>query len=281
MNPIQIVTDSMIDLPKDMIEAHNIVVVPLTIIFDDKEYRDGIDLTNIQFYEKLSQAKELPKTSQVTPNAFMEVFKKSLEEGKDILCINGSSKASGTHQSAVLAKNSLDSERIHVFDTMGLSLGGGMYVYEAIKMMADGKNLEEIMKGLHDMKLKVDHIFTVDTLEYLKKGGRLNPMKATIATMLNIKPILTVEEGLVESLDKVRGSKKVIGKMIELAKARGKNFEGKTVGISHAISLEALEMLREHVKKELNPKEIVVSEIGCTIGTHAGPGTLALFYVKE
>lgn len=281
MNPIQIVTDSMIDLPKDMIEAHNIVVVPLTIIFDDKEYRDGIDLTNIQFYEKLSQAKELPKTSQVTPNAFMEVFKKSLEEGKDILCINGSSKASGTHQSAVLAKNSLDSERIHVFDTMGLSLGGGMYVYEAIKMMADGKNLEEIMKGLHDMKLKVDHIFTVDTLEYLKKGGRLNPMKATIATMLNIKPILTVEEGLVESLDKVRGSKKVIGKMIELAKARGENFEGKTVGISHAISLEALEMLREHVKKELNPKEIVVSEIGCTIGTHAGPGTLALFYVKE
>lgn len=281
MNPIQIVTDSMIDLPKDMIEAHNIVVVPLTIIFEDKEYRDGIDLTNIQFYEKLSQAKELPKTSQVTPNTFMEVFKKSLEEGKDILCINGSSKASGTHQSAILAKNSLDTERIHVFDTMALSLGGGMYVYEAIKMMADGKNVEEIMEGLQDMKLKVDHIFTVDTLEYLKKGGRLNPMKATIATMLNIKPILTVEDGLVESLDKVRGSKKVIGKMIELAKSRGENFEDKTVGISHAISLEALEMLKEHVEKELNPKEIIVSEIGCTIGTHAGPGTLALFYVKE
>jgi DegV family protein with EDD domain len=279
MNKIQIITDSMIDLPQDIVEKHNIIVVPLTIIFGDKEYRDGVDLTNSQFYEKLAQSEELPKTSQISPNTFIDVFNEALGQGKDILCINGSSRASGTHQSAVLAKNSLESDKIEVFDTMGLSFGGGLFVYEAAKMVEEGKNLNEIINKLNEMKLNVDHIFTVDTLEYLKKGGRLNPMKATIATMLNIKPILTVEDGLVEPLDKVRGSKKVVGKMIELAKKRGLSFEDKVVGISHANSPETLEVLKEQVIKELNPKELLVSEIGCTIGTHAGPGTLAIFYI--
>ncbi|QUH21361.1 DegV family protein [Alkaliphilus sp. B6464] len=281
MSKIQIITDSMIDVPKDIVEKHNIIVMPLTIIFGDKEYRDGVDLTNAQFYEKLSQSEELPKTSQISPNTFMQIFEKVLGEGKEVLCINGSSRASGTHQSAIIAKNSLESDKIQVFDTMGLSFGGGMFVYEAAEMAKDGKSLKEIMDRLNEIKLKVDHIFTVDTLEYLKKGGRLNPMKATIATMLNIKPILTVAEGLVEPLDKVRGSKKVVGKMIELAKQRGNNFENKVVGISHAICPEAIAVLKEQVLNELNPKEVIVTEIGCTIGTHAGPGTLAIFYIVE
>ncbi len=281
MSKIQIITDSMVDLPKDIIEKYNIVVVPLTIIFEDKEYTDGVDLTNKQFYEKLSQAKNLPKTSQVSPNTFMEVFKKSLDDDKEVLCINGSSNASGTYQSAVIAKNSLENDDIEVFDTMGLSFGAGIFVYKAVNMAQEGKSLKEIVNKLNDMKSNVDHIFTVDTLENLKKGGRLNPMKATIATMLNIKPILTVVDGLVEPLDKVRGSKKVVSKMIELAKQRGGNFENKIIGISHANSPDTLSILKESVINELNPKEVLVTEIGCTIGTHAGPGTLAIFYITK
>lgn len=278
MGNIQIVIDSMVDMPKDFIEKHNIIVVPLTIIFGNEEYRDGIDLTNVQFYEKLTQVDDLPKTSQISPNTFMEIFKESLDQGKEILCINGSSKASGTHQSAIIAKDSIGSDKIEVFDTMALSFGAGIFAYQAAKMVEEGKTLKEIIQDLNSIKMKVDHIFTVDTLEYLKKGGRLNPMKATVATMLNIKPILTVEDGLVESLDKVRGSKKVIGKMIELAKERGKTFENKVIGISHANCIDILELLKEQVIKDLKPREIVVTEIGCTIGTHAGPGTLAMFY---
>lgn len=279
MNNIQIITDSMADMPKDIVDKYNIIVMPLTIIFGDEEYRDGIDLTNIQFFEKLSQSKDLPKTSQVSPNKFIEVFEKALNQGKDVLCINGSSKASGTFQSAVIAKSSLGNDKIEVFDTMALSLGAGIFVYEAAKMAMEGKNLKEIVEYLGTIKGHVDHIFTVDTLEYLKKGGRLNPMKATIATMLNIKPILTVEDGLVEPLDKVRGSKKVIGKMIELARERGKTFENKVIGISHASSEETVNLLKKQITEELKPKEIIIKEIGCTIGTHAGPGTLAIFYV--
>ena len=278
MSNIQIITDSMVDMPKDILDKYDIIVMPLTIIFGDEEYRDGVDLTNAQFYEKLSQSKELPKTAQITPSAFIEIFEKVMGEGKEILCITGSSKASGAFQSAVVAKDSLESDKIEVFDTMALSSGAGIFVYEAAKMAAEGKDLKEIVERLNAMKGQVDNIFTVDTLEYLKKGGRLDPMKATIAMMLNIKPILTVVDGLVEPLDNGRGGKKVIGKKIERAKVRGKTFEDKVVGISHAGSEDMLNLLKEQVIEDLKPKEIMITEIGCTIGTHAGPGTLAMFY---
>lgn len=281
MRSIQIITDSMTDMPKELIEAYDIEVIPLTVHFGESEYRDGVDLSHEEFYGKLVDAAELPKTSQVTPYTFEEAFKKHLDMGKDVLCINGSSRASGTHQSALVAKNQLENNHIHVFDTMGLCFGAGFFVYEAAKLAKEGKSCEEIITVLEGMLGKVDHIFTVDTMEYLKRGGRLNPMKAIIGGLLNLKPILTVNEGLVEPLDKVRGSKKVIGKMIELAKERGGDFSQKSLAIAHAINPEQAALLKERIIEELNPKEIIVTEIGCTIGTHAGPGTLSIFYQKK
>ncbi|KUO50281.1 MAG: fatty acid-binding protein DegV [Desulfitibacter sp. BRH_c19] len=280
MSKIQVITDSLTDIPKDIIDKYDIKIVPLKIHFGEEEYIDGVDLSYPDFYKKLTQIKELPKTSQVTPPAFVEVFQKALDEGKEILCINGSSRASGTHQSAVLAKAELSNAQIDVVDTMGLSFGGGLVVYEAAKMAEAGIKRQEIVQKIEELKPKVDHLFTVDTLENLKKGGRLKPMKATIANILNIKPILTVVDGLVEPLDKVRGSKKVIQKMIDLAKERGGNFADKTLALAHANSPDKVELFRQEVIKQLNPKEMIITEIGCTIGTHAGPGTLAIFYFR-
>jgi DegV family protein with EDD domain len=281
MSNIQIITDSMTDVPKALAEKYSIIVLPLTIHFENEEYRDGVDLSYQEFYNRLSVVKELPKTSQIPPGVFKEVFEKLLSEGKEIICINGSSRASGTHQSAIIAKQDLESELIDVVDTLGLSMGAGLAVIEAAKMVKEGIDRRTIVERLIACQDKVEHIFTVDTLEFLKKGGRINPMKALIGGMLNVKPILTVREGLVESLDKVRGSKKVIHKMVELAKERGGDFSGKTVAIAHANSPENLIQLREAVMSELRPKEIIETDVGCTIGTHAGPGTLALFYFKE
>jgi len=280
LSKIQVITDSLTDIPKDIIDKYDIKIVPLKIHFGEEEYIDGVDLSYPDFYKKLTQIKELPKTSQVTPPAFVEVFQKALDEGKEILCINGSSRASGTHQSAVLAKAELSNAQIDVVDTMGLSFGGGLVVYEAAKMAEAGIKRQEIVQKIEELKPKVDHLFTVDTLENLKKGGRLKPMKATIANILNIKPILTVVDGLVEPLDKVRGSKKVIQKMIDLAKERGGNFADKTLALAHANSPDKVELFRQEVIKQLNPKEMIITEIGCTIGTHAGPGTLAIFYFR-
>jgi len=277
---IQIVTDSMTDVPRYLVEKYNIIVVPLTIHFDEGEYRDGVDLSYEDFYNKLTKSQELPKTSQVSPSTFLKVFQGALKQGKEVICINGSSRASGTYQGAMMAKNELESDNIHVFDTMALSFGGGFFVYEAAKMAREGRSRKEIMKVLERMKFKVDHIFTVDTLEYLKKGGRLNPMKAAIATVLNVKPVLTVEEGLVEPLDKIRGSKKVIGKMIDLAKERGGDFSNKVIAIAHANNFQRATELKEIIIESVSPKEIIITEIGCTVGTHAGPGTLALFYYR-
>ena len=281
MSNIQIITDSMTDVPKALAEKYSIQVLPLTIHFGDEEYRDGVDLSYEAFYNKLSEVKELPKTSQIPPQVFKEAFEKALAEGKEIICINGSSRASGTHQSAMIAKQDLESDLIDVLDTLGLSIGAGLVVIEAAKMAAEGIGREVIVNRVKSLQENVEHIFTVDTLEFLKKGGRINPMKALVGGMLNLKPILTVKEGLVESLDKVRGSKKVIGKMVELAKDKGGDLTNKTVAIAHANSPENLAALRQEVKQVLNPKEIIETDIGCTIGTHAGPGTLALFYFKE
>lgn len=278
MGKVQIITDSMTDVPKHISEKYDIIVVPLTVRFGEDEYRDGVDLTYEEFYGKLSGVSELPKTSQVTPATFVEVFKKALEEGKEVICINGSSRASGTHQSALIAKNELENDLIDVVDTLGLSIGAGLTVYQAAKMASEGMSRKEIVQHIMNTKEKVDHIFTVDTMDYLKMGGRLNPLKATIATLLNVKPILTVVDGLVEPLDKVRGSKKVMGKMIEIAKERAANFD--IVAIAHANAPEAAESFKERIQNELNSKEIIVAEIGCTIGTHCGPGTLAIFYYK-
>lgn len=275
---VQIVTDSMTDIPQSMVEAYGIEVVPLTIHFGDEEYQDGVTLSKAEFYEKLKHVKELPKTSQVTPYAFEQVFRKHLSEGKTVLCINASSRASGTHQSALLAKQSLEGEPITVFDTMSLCFGAGLFVYEAAEMAQRGCGVEEIVQHLQSMVGKVDHVFTVDTMEYLKMGGRLNPMKAMIGELLHVKPILTVKDGLVEPLDKIRGNKRVFSKMIELAKERGGSFKNKSVTIAHAADLEKALLLKERVEEELKPKEILMVEIGCTIGSHAGPGTLALFY---
>ena len=281
MNNIQIITDSMTDVPKDIAEKYNIVILPLTIHFGDEEYRDGVDLSYEEFYKKLTEVKELPKTSQIPPHVFKGAFEKALLEGKEVICINGSSRASGTHQSAMIAKQDLENELIDVIDTLGLSIGAGLLVIEAARLAEMGTDRRTIVDKLLSYHEKVEHIFTVDTLEFLKKGGRINPMRALIGGMLNVKPILTVKEGLVESLDKVRGSKKIIGKMVELAKDRGGEFADKTIAIAHANSPENLVLLKEEIMKELNPKEIIETDIGCTIGTHAGPGTLALFYFKE
>ena len=279
---IQIITDSITDVPQDIRDKYQIKVIPLKVNFGEEEYRDGIDLTYSEFYKKLSEVKELPKTSQITPPEFLEAFKQGLAEGKEVLCINGSSKASGTHQSAVIAKSELNDEKVEVFDTMNLCFGGGIFVYEAAKMAEVGATMEEILERLNSLRPKADAIFTVDTLEYLKKGGRLKPMKAMIANILNIRPILTIVGGLVETLDKARGSKKITHKVMELAKERGGDFSDKTIGLAIAAPTpERIEALKQEIMDKLNPKEIVVTEIGCTVGTHAGPGAWGLFYYKD
>lgn len=280
MKPIKIMTDSLSDIPKEFVAKYDISVLPLTIRFGDEEYKDGIDLNSEEFFDKLKKCEQLPTTSQVPPSEFMREMKKAVDNGFEVIVINGSSGVSGTHQSAMMAKNELDTEDITVIDTLALSYTCGLIVVEAAKMAKEGRGKEEILKKIEDMKRKVGHIFSVETLEYLKKGGRLSATKAAIGTVLNVKPMLTIKDGKVEPLDKVRGNKKIIPKMIELAKEMGLKQGSQYVCIAHGANLEGLEKLKEEMVKVFAPKELVVTEIGCTIGTYTGPGLLAILFIK-
>lgn len=280
MAKIKIVADSLSDVPKRLEEELDIEILPLTVIFPEGEYKDGKNLSPQEFYDKLKASTELPRTSQITPMVFEEAFERILKDYDEILYIGGSSRASGTYQSSTIAKANFPDAKIETFDSMALSFGIGMMVVEAAKMAKNGKTMEEILQFLKEDKDNVDYIFTVDTLEYLQKGGRISSTKAAIGTLLNIKPVLTVKDGLVEAVDQVRGKKKIIEKMISIAKENGSDLQNQIMAIAHASNPELAEKLREEVTAQLNPKEIIMTEMGPSIGTHAGPGTVALFFRK-
>lgn len=280
MKPIKIMTTSLADIPKEIAKEYDILVLPLTVRFEDKEFKDGVDLSSKEFFRKLNESEKLPKTSQVTPNIFLREMKDALDQGYEVIVINGSSAVSGTHQSAENAKEELDTDDITVVDTLALSYSCGMIVVEAAKMAKEGKSKKAILDRVYDMKNKVDHIFSVETLEYLKKGGRLSSTKATIGKILNIKPILTIEDGKVEMIDKVRGSKRIIPKMIDLVQKRGIKKGAEYICIAHGDNTCGLDKLKEAVIEAFEPKRIITAEIGCTIGTYTGPGILAILYVR-
>lgn len=281
MNRTKLITDSLSDIPKALATEYNISVMPLTIRFGTEEYRDGIDLSPEQFYKKLEEYDEIPQTSQVTPIQFKKAIEEALDEGYDnIIIINGSGGVSGTHQSALIAKEEVAKENIYVFDSRALAYGCGMIVVEAAKMALDSKPLDEILQKIQQMINGAQQIFSVDTLKYLHKNGRLSTGKMALGTLLNVKPILAIIDGKVEPIDKVRGNKKLNKGLIEICKEKGLK-KGVKIGLGHASNPETLSQLKEVIEKEINPSEIVVTDVGCTIGTHTGAGVLAIYFIAE
>ena len=273
MNNIKIVCDSLSDIPKELVEQYDIHVVPLSVLFDDKEYIDGVDITKEDFYRMLRESDKLPKTSQVTYMSFKNTFDKYIEEGKTVLYIGGSSEASGTYQSAVMAKNDIE-ETVYTFDSLNLSIGAGCMVISAAKMAKEGKTVEEIVNHLENIKNDNTVLFTVDTLEYLQKGGRVSLAKATIG---NIKPILGIEDGGVKSISQGRGKKQVISKIIELIKEQhGEDLSNKRVIVGFGDSQADFEMLNKKIKEELKLDEVYVVNIGSCITAHSGPSILGI-----
>ena len=224
MSKIKIICDSLCDLDKSIVEQNDIEMIPLTVIIGEKEYRDGIDISKDDFYKMLRNENVYPKTSQVTYGQFREVFKKYNEEDTSILYIAASSAATGTCQSAIMAKNDMSGD-IRVFDSQQVCYGIARYVIEAIKLRDEGKTIDEILEALEAMKEKVFVMFCTDTLEYLQKGGRISSTKAAIGNILNIKPILYVKDGLVSQLSQVRGKRNLVSKMVELTKDECEVFQ--------------------------------------------------------
>ncbi|HWR60450.1 MAG TPA: DegV family protein [Clostridia bacterium] len=275
---IRIITDSMCDVPKEYVERYGIRVMPLTVYFGDQSYKDGIDLTLEQFMAKLEKAEELPTTSQVPPVEFIEAYREELASGNSIISIHGSSQLSGTHNSAMLAKEQLGGADIHVVDTMGITMGAGMLVIKAARLAGEGMAPEEIAREIEASRERLKHMIIVDTLKYLHKGGRLSLSAAVVGSILNIKPILTMKEGKLELFDKARGMKKAIAVVLDTIKENGWTLNGKIIGINHIVDLEHMRLLEEELKREYDIKEIIRGEVGSVVATHGGPGAVALYF---
>lgn len=278
---IHIVTDSTSDLTPALLEQLGVTVhvVPLTVHFGEEEYRDGVDLDAGSFYAKLTAGGEMPRTSQPSPAAFIEVYQSIARPGDVILSYHISSRLSGTHQSAMLAARQVEECRVEVIDTRSASLGLGLIAATAARDAQEGREVEEILARSRELIGAARILFVVDTLEFLEKNGRIGKAQALIGGLLSVKPILTLEDGVVTPVEKVRGKAKAIARLIERAvEGAGKVTMG---GVVHAAAAEEAESLRSELERRLDVERLYAAELGPTVGTHTGPGTLGVVLFVE
>ncbi|HHY09930.1 MAG TPA: DegV family protein [Firmicutes bacterium] len=276
---IRLITDSGADVPLYYREKYGIEVVPLTVLFGRAEFKDQVDLSVEEFWEKLAQAEELPATNQVNPHEFAEVFEPYLKQGDTILYIGLSSKLSGTLQSAQLAKELLKSAKIHIFDSKSASLGVALYVIKAAEMIAAQASVPEILAALEQKQRDSAAYFILDSLTHLVKGGRLTRTQGLVGTILNIKPVLKITKaGTIEIDEKVRSTKRALQTIVDKAQATGIDFSQKKLAVAYTYGAAPAAELKEMVIERLQPLEVIEGLIGPTIGTHAGPGGLGLLF---
>ena len=274
---MQIVTDSANDLPKELIEKHNILVVPLNIEIDGKNYVDGIDISHEEFYEKMKKSKDLPKTSQPSPQSFIDVFKEAKSRSSQVLALHLSSRLSGTYNGAMLAKD-IVGEDIEIFDTLSGSMGTGLQILKAIKLFKEGLDIKEIIEQLKVYREQMKVIVYLEDLENAVKGGRVTRTKEVIANLLNLKPIVHVDDGYVKVLKTIRGKKRAIKNLLTIMEESKIDFSDKIIGITHCNTLDEAIKLKDQIIKKFNPLEVIVTTMGPVISTHAGIGGLLVCY---
>ena len=250
---IKLIYDSMCDIPEEINNKEFVEMIPLTINIDGKEYKDGIDFTKEEFYNILNNSNSLPKTSQVTYIDFKEKFEKYTKEGYDVICITGSSKASGTYQSANLAKADVEGN-IYIFDSLFLSLGSGQYIIKASHLIEEGDlSASEIVEELEKLRASVDLLFVPFTLEYLKQSGRLPSVVSFVGNMLSIKPICSMQDGKNKIVSKVRGTKQIASKLVDMIlELNNGQLEDKIVTIGYGSNEVDFKKLQEEVSKRIN-----------------------------
>ena len=279
----QIITDSCCDFPTPMYGQLGLTFVPLTVEFRGNTFDDKNDDTLKDMYQGL-RAGEVSKTSAVNPSRWSQAMEKALAAGKDVLVLAFSSGLSTTYQSAVIAaeelKDAYPDRKIQVIDTLCASMGEGLLVWYACKKRDEGLSLDEVAQWVLDNRLHLCHWFTVDDLMYLKRGGRISAATALVGTILQIKPLLHVDdEGHLINMTKTRGRKAAIDAMVKKAQELGAGYDNSTMFISHGDCLSDAEYLSRQLKEKCGVKDVVISYVGAVIGSHSGPGTLALFFL--
>lgn len=278
---ITLITDSTCDLNPTFLKEQNIPFAPLKVLFKEREYIDKIDLTNPEFYALMRESKELPSTSQVNPGEFYDLFAKEIADGNQVLGVFLSSELSGTYNSAVIAKEMVGSENIYLIDSRTVSFALGFMIMRLKEMIDSGAEMDTIIAYAKDMAAHNQLYGMLDSLENLKKGGRLSSGTAMIGKVLNLKPIIEVKEGLVGIAEKARGSRKgMVWMMDQLSVAYP---EGKidAITIAHANAEEKLNEFKQLLLEKFEISKIYELEIGSVVGTHAGEGAIGMTFFRK
>lgn len=283
MRDFIVTVNSTVDLPKEWIEERNVPVIPLKYTMDGETYTDMQGLTGKEFFAKLREGK-MSVTSQVNPDEAKDALEPFLKEGKDILHLAFSSGLSGTYNSMRIAAEELREEypdaKIIVIDTLCACMGEGLLLYKVLKQKAEGKEIDEIAKWVEENKLHVCHNVTVDDLNHLHRGGRVSKATAILGTVVQIKPIIHVDnEGRLQVIAKERGRKKSLNKIVDMAVERSEGWEQDIIMVTHGDCLEEAEYVANLAKEKLGAKDVLINNIGTVIGSHTGPGVVAVFFM--
>jgi DegV family protein with EDD domain len=279
MSKVAIVTDSSAYIPNDILKEYPISVAPQVLIWGNESYEDGVDIQPGEFYTRLKDAKVMPSSSQVTPASFHKIYKRLLDEKYDILAILIAEKLSGTIASAKQAKEFFPDAVIEIFDSNSTAMAMGYQVLAVARALAKGASLQEGLALAENARDHTGVVFTVDTLEFLRRGGRIGGAAAFLATALNIKPILELRDGRIEPIEKVRTRKKALDRLVELVEDRSAGLRPIRLATLHANAQSDAESLLETARVKFDAIESIFSEVSPVIGSHAGPGTVGLAYM--
>lgn len=271
---IRLIADSTCDITIKDCERMGVELIPLKVTIDGKTYLDKFELTNEEFYEKMAKAEDIPVTTLASPHDFMDKFDEYPDD--DIICITVSSKLSGTYQSAVIAKEETRRNNIHIIDSCSVSLGAGILVEYAAKMIENGENATDISAKLSEIAPKIELYAVVDTLKYLVKGGRLGKASGAVGSILGIRPVLRVKDGVIENVSKERGMAKAVAKMKALVEENTDYLENDfPVTYGHSNNESGMESLMAQMSRSGSRYFI-----GSVVGTHAGPGAVGIAVVN-
>jgi DegV family protein with EDD domain len=278
---VAIVTDSTCNLPVELVEQYNIHVIPQILNWEGKSLLDQVDISTRDFYDRLPQSSDLPKTSQPAPGQFTEFYTKVAENADSIVGIFVSEFLSGTLQSAHLGAEAMGDYPIEIVDSRSVSLGLGLLVTAAARYAAEGHDYKEIAAYTRTLVPRLRVVFVVDTLEYLHKGGRIGGAKRLMGSVLSIKPILHLDNGRIEPLDSVRTKNKAIQSMIDTIVGEMKGKTDVHAGIIHAAAPEAAARVEEMLLAQVTPQELLTNELTPVIGANVGPGIVGMGYYTE
>ena len=277
--PVALVTDSTAYIPTHLVKKYPIRVAPQTLIWGDETFRDGVDITPDVFYQRLATAKTLPTSTQVPVSTFTQIFSELLEAGYEVLAVVISSKMSGTYQAAIQARETLPQAAIEIVDSRTTAMELGFHVLAAARAAEEGASLEECKAVAIRAQEHTGVILTVNTLEFLHRGGRIGGASRWFGTALRIKPVLEVRDGLVQPLEKVRTRGKALMRVVEIVTERASNYTPVRLAAMHAHAEHDARQLLEQAAAQLNPIEALISDVSPVVGTHVGPGTVALAYM--